>query len=66
MLVATNAYVMMGAAFGVGAIAVFVGGAFILATLGTEDRRQALNVLRHPLRTVFSEDEDTDTDPDDA
>jgi hypothetical protein len=60
MLIASNAYVMLGAAFGVGAIAVFVGGAAILVTLGRDDRRQALNVLRHPLRTVFSEHEDAE------
>ena len=60
MLIATNAYVMVGAAFGVGVIAVLVGGAAILATLGRDDRRQALDVLRHPLRTVFSEHEDAD------
>ena len=65
MVLASNAYVMLGAAFGVGAFAVLVGGAFILATLGTDDRRQALDLLRHPLRTVFSEEENTEPDLDD-
>ena len=64
MLVATNAYEMMGAAFGVGVIAIVAGGAAILSTLGREDRQQTLNAIRHPLRTVFSEDEDAEPDVD--
>lgn len=65
MVVASNAYVMLGAAFGVGVFAVLVGSAFILATLGTDDRRQALDLLRHPFQTLFSEDEDSELDGDD-
>jgi len=60
MLAAANPYMTLVWAFGVGAIAVVVGGTGILLTLGREDRRKALDAIRHPLRTVFSPHEDAE------
>jgi hypothetical protein len=48
-------------ATGVGVAAILIGGIGIYATLGGEDRAQLLVLLRHPVRTIFTEDE---PDPD--
>ena len=49
-------------ATGVGVVAIVVGGIGIFFTLGGEDRASFKTLLRHPVRTIFTEDE---PDPDD-
>jgi len=49
-------------ATGAGVLALVIGGIALLLTLGREDRGQLLNLARHPVRTIFTEDE---PDPDD-
>lgn len=49
-------------ATGAGAFALVVGGIGVFFTLDAEDRAKLGVLLRHPLRTIFSEDE---PDPDD-
>jgi 2-methylisocitrate lyase-like PEP mutase family enzyme len=46
----------------VGVVAIIVGGIGVVATLGREDRGQLRTLLRHPVRTIFTEDE---PDPED-
>jgi hypothetical protein len=49
-------------ATGAGAFAIVVGGIGVFFTLGTEDRAKLGYLLRHPVKTIFTEDE---PDPDD-
>jgi hypothetical protein len=49
-------------ATGAGAFAIVVGAIGIFFTLDAEDRGKLGVLLRHPLKTIFSEDE---PDPDD-
>jgi hypothetical protein len=50
-------------ATGVGVVAIIVGGIGVVATLGQEDRGHLRTLLRHPVRTIFTEDEpDLDDD----
>ena len=48
--------------FGVGFVAIFIGGFAIYYSLGSEDRGKMSTLMRHPLREIFTEDE---PDPDD-
>ena len=49
-------------ATGAGAFAVAIGGIAIYFTLDGEDRTKLGYLLRHPVKTIFTEDE---PDPDD-
>ncbi|HEY6759571.1 MAG TPA: hypothetical protein VI318_08780 [Baekduia sp.] len=49
-------------ATGAGVFAVGVGGVGIWFSLGAEDRSKLALVFRHPVKTIFTEDE---PDPDD-
>jgi hypothetical protein len=49
-------------ATGAGAFAIVIGGIAVYFTLDTEDRGKLGALLRHPVRTIFTEDE---PDPDD-
>ncbi|HMJ33472.1 MAG TPA: hypothetical protein VK501_06120 [Baekduia sp.] len=49
-------------ATGAGAFAIVIGAIAVFFTLGTEDRGKLGTLLRHPVRTIFTEDE---PDPDD-
>jgi hypothetical protein len=44
-------------ATGVGVVAIVVGGIGVVTTLGREDRGHLRTLLRHPVRTIFTEDE---------
>jgi hypothetical protein len=49
-------------ATGAGAFAIAFGGAVIVWAMDREDRRKVLSALRHPVRTVFTEDEPDEDD----
>jgi hypothetical protein len=49
-------------ATGAGAFAIVVGGIGVYFTLDAEDRGKLGTLLRHPVKTIFTEDE---PDPDD-
>ncbi|MCW2995259.1 MAG: hypothetical protein JWQ18_2754 [Conexibacter sp.] len=49
-------------ATGAGAFAMVIGGIAVYFTLDADDRQKAGVLLRHPVRTIFTEDE---PDPDD-
>jgi hypothetical protein len=49
-------------ATGAGAFAIVIGGIAVFATLSAGDRGKLGTLLRHPVRTIFTEDE---PDPDD-
>jgi hypothetical protein len=50
--------------FAVALVAATAGGLGIYASLGSEDKGHMRTLLRHPLRTIFSESE-PDPDPED-
>jgi hypothetical protein len=49
-------------ATGAGVFAIFVLGIAIVASLDTEDRGKLKQLARHPLRTIFAEDQPDDDD----
>jgi hypothetical protein len=49
-------------AFGAGLFAMAVAAVAIFASLGTEDRAKLRELARHPLRTIFAEDQPDDDD----
>lgn len=49
-------------ATGAGAFAIVIGGVGVWFTLDSEDRQKLGFLLRHPVKTIFTEDE---PDPDD-
>ena len=49
-------------ATGAGAFAIILGGIAVFFTLDQEDRGKLATLLRHPVRSIFTEDE---PDPDD-
>jgi hypothetical protein len=62
MVPATSSLATLGLAFGAGAVAIGLLLAGLLAMLGAEDRRGLVGMLRHPLRTAFSEPDRPDED----
>jgi hypothetical protein len=50
-------------ATGAGAFAIVIGGIAVFFTLDTEDRHKLGVLLRHPVKSIFTEDE---PDPDDV
>ncbi len=49
-------------ATGAGVFAIFVLGIAIVASLGGDDRGKLKELARHPLRTIFAEDQPDDDD----
>jgi hypothetical protein len=61
-VLATSSLGTLGLAFGAGAVAIALLLCGLLAMLGTDDRRNLLNLLRHPLRAAFAEPDRPDDD----
>jgi hypothetical protein len=55
-LLASSDVMVLVYAFGVGALALAVLFVALLGMLDRTDRRALLNVLRHPLRVIFSDE----------
>jgi hypothetical protein len=49
-------------ATGAGAFALVIGGIALWLTLGEDDRGALLTLARHPVRTIFTEDEAPELD----
>lgn len=54
---ALSGTLQIGLATGAGIFAFVIGGVAILATIGAEDRAKVLTLARHPVRSIFSEEE---------
>jgi hypothetical protein len=65
MAMATSSVETLGLAFGVGALAIALLLAGLLAMLGADDRRGLIGMLRHPLKAAFAEPDRPDEDDED-